>query len=178
MDAELLDRLRARDPQAQAALRRELFPRVLAVCRRLLLDATLAAEVAEDIWMDFVFEGAERLRAPEAVGAYLRVMTVRRCVRLREGLARQVEFDESCALDACAPEAGLEAGLDQRRLQARLAGCLRRLSDRARQIVRMRFFLDLTQEEIGRAFGVSKQYAGRVLQRSLDALRVCLEEAG
>jgi RNA polymerase sigma factor (sigma-70 family) len=186
MDAELFDRLRARDPQAQVELRRELLPRVLAVCRRLLPDPSLAAEAAEDIWMDFAFGGLDRLRAPEAVSAYLRVMTVRRCVRLRDGWARHEELGERACpaggpggeTSGAAVEEGLLMGLEQRRLRERLVRCLRRLSEKARRIVRMRFFLDLTQEQIGQSLGVSKQYAGRVIHRSLDALRACLEEAG
>jgi DNA-directed RNA polymerase specialized sigma subunit len=42
--------------------------------------------------------------------------------------------------------------------------------------MRLRFHHDLTQEEIGQRIGASKQYAGRVLAKGLEVLRLCMKE--
>jgi len=175
MDAALIERVRVRDPVAILELRRILFSKVTAVCVHLLRDAALAEEVAEDVWMDFVYQSIDRVERPEAVAAYLRVMAVRRCVRLRERRSRHEEFTDRGPAGAD-PEAAVVGALDWPARRRRLEACLKRLSARARQVLRLRFHLDQTQEAIGQSLGFSKQYAGRVLNRSLEALRACLEE--
>ena len=70
------------------------------------------------------------------------------------------------------------AGLDRERMKGRLQICLDRLSEKVGKIMRMRFHLQMTQAQIGQGLGVSKQYAGRVLNKGLAALRLCLEEEG
>jgi DNA-directed RNA polymerase specialized sigma subunit len=54
---------------------------------------------------------------------------------------------------------------------------LKLLSRRARRIVRMRYRNEMTQEAIGKALRVSKQYIGRLIAKSLEALRECMREA-
>ena len=170
----LLNGLRAREPRAQSAARQHLYPRVLAVCRKMLADPVLAEDTAEDIWMDFLFEHVGKVQHARALSAYLRMMTVRRCVRIRKGRARHTDLDE-VAESTGHPEDGLVSAVDDQRDQDRLQACLDRLDGRARKMLRLRFHLDQTQQTIGRALGVSKQYAGRVIARSLARLRKCLE---
>ena len=63
------------------------------------------------------------------------------------------------------------------RVEARvmLEPVLARLEGRDRQIVRMRFFEDLTQAQIGRALGVTQTQVSRLLTRILRGLRQELE---
>jgi RNA polymerase sigma factor (sigma-70 family) len=171
---ELLDGLKEGTTRARAIARQSLFPRVLAVCRRMLSDPILAEDTAEDIWMDFLFLHAARVQSARALPAYLRMMTVRRCIRIRQSRARLAELDENSASNGLA-EDHLVSAVDLMRDQVRLQACLEQLDGRARKILRLRFHLDLTQEAIGQALGVSKQYAGRVIARSLENLRQCLE---
>lgn len=175
MDAALIDRVRVRDPAAILELRQILFPRLAAVCTHVLKDPALAEEIAEDVWMDFVFDSIQRVEQPEAIGTYLRVMAVRRCVRVRERRMRHEELGERSRAGSD-PEGEVISALDWPDRRLSLEACLGLLSARARQILRLRFHLDQTQETIGESLGFSKQYAGRVLKRSLEALRVCLEE--
>jgi RNA polymerase sigma-B factor len=51
-----------------------------------------------------------------------------------------------------------------------LAGALRTLAERDRELLRMRFGEELTQAEIGRRIGVSQMQASRLLRRCLAAL--------
>jgi len=172
----MLEKLRARDHRAQQKLRKRLDPKILAVCRHMLQDQALAQETAEDIWMDFLYEHVDKVQKERALGAYLRMMTVRRCVRIRDWQNRHEEPGDQPPLVG-GSEADMAAALDERRQTARLEECLKRLSRRARRIVRMRYRNEMTQESIGKALRVSKQYIGRLIARSLEALRECMEEA-
>ncbi len=52
-----------------------------------------------------------------------------------------------------------------------LAPVVRRLSERDRRVLRLRFFEDLTQEEIGKDLGVTQMQVSRLLSRILTTLR-------
>ena len=52
-----------------------------------------------------------------------------------------------------------------------LAPVVRRLSERDRRVLHLRFFDDLTQEEIGKDLGVTQMQVSRLLSRILDTLR-------
>lgn len=52
-----------------------------------------------------------------------------------------------------------------------LAPALKRLSDRERDLIRMRFFEELTQTQIGERLGVSQMQVSRLLSRLLQRLR-------
>jgi RNA polymerase sigma factor (sigma-70 family) len=56
-------------------------------------------------------------------------------------------------------------------LRLTLAPALARLPDREQQILRMRFYGNLTQSEIARRIGVSQMHVSRLLARSLQLLR-------
>jgi RNA polymerase sigma-B factor len=61
-------------------------------------------------------------------------------------------------------------GIDLRR-------AVERLSERDRRLVRLRFVDDLTQQEVGRALGVSQMQVSRLLTRLLAELRFALDPA-
>ena len=66
-----------------------------------------------------------------------------------------------------APDAGLdaaEAAVTAQRLE-------RHLSERDRELLRLRFGEDLTQREIGARLGISQMHVSRLIRRSLEQLR-------
>jgi len=48
---------------------------------------------------------------------------------------------------------------------------MRVLSDREREVLRLRFAEDLTQSEIGERVGVSQMHVSRLIRRSIESLR-------
>ncbi|NUR08238.1 MAG: sigma-70 family RNA polymerase sigma factor [Nocardioidaceae bacterium] len=67
-------------------------------------------------------------------------------------------------------------GRDAAEARLMLAPAVRRLSERDRVILRMRFFDGCTQSEIGRAIGVTQMQVSRLLTRILDELRDQIDE--
>jgi RNA polymerase sigma-B factor len=67
---------------------------------------------------------------------------------------------------------------EQARAEARivLAPVVQRLAERDRRILRLRYFEDRTQREIGEDIGVTQMQVSRLLSRILDDLRDALEE--
>jgi RNA polymerase sigma-B factor len=55
---------------------------------------------------------------------------------------------------------------------------LRRLPDRERQVVALRFHEDLTQSEIGERIGISQMHVSRLLRRALADLSAMAAEDG
>ena len=107
--------------------------------------------------------------------------------RLAEPLA---DVEEALAAEGCFTPASLDRPLgsdstttrgdllgfdDQSRgpVEARLvlSPLVRRLSERDRKILRMRFFDDCTQQEIAQELGVTQTQVSRILKRILDDLR-------
>jgi RNA polymerase sigma-B factor len=51
------------------------------------------------------------------------------------------------------------------------------LSDRDREVLRLRFEVDLTQTEISERIGVSQMQISRIIRQSLGRLRLAIERA-
>jgi len=175
MNADLLERLKQRDPASQQELRLLVFHRVKALCRAILQDEVWAEDMAEDIWMDFLFDHVDRVQHAPAMGAYLRMTTVRRCVRMKSWRKRHDPIDELPDLQH--PERELAPDkLARQQDKQRLERCLERLKPQARTVFRLRYEEDLTQDQIASAVGVSKPYIWKVLDKGLKALKACLGE--
>jgi RNA polymerase sigma-B factor len=85
-------------------------------------------------------------------------------------LDRPVSDDEgSAALGDLLPSEDSEHDAAEARLM--LAPAVRRLSERDRLILHLRFFKGLTQEEIAREIGVTQMHVSRLLSRILQELR-------
>ena len=65
---------------------------------------------------------------------------------------------------------------DERALsRALLADAARLLDGRERRVLLLRYFLDLNQDEVGRAVGISQVHVSRVLQRAIVKMRAGLD---
>ncbi|WP_134741941.1 sigma-70 family RNA polymerase sigma factor [Nocardioides sp. 503] len=84
-------------------------------------------------------------------------------------LDQPVAADSSTSVGDLLPGADREAAASEARMT--LAPVVRRLSERDRRVLHLRFFDDLTQEEIGRDLGVTQMQVSRLLSRILGTLR-------
>jgi RNA polymerase sigma-B factor len=93
----------------------------------------------------------------------------RRARSLEEPMGDDVKLAD--ALGAQDPE------LDRAEMRAMLEGAFDVLSDRDRQVLRLRFVQDLTQAQIADRIGVSQMHVSRLIRQSLARLRLDLDRA-
>lgn len=119
-------------------------------------------------------EVADRLGTSE--GEYREAMAASGCFRptsLDRPVGRSPEASTSLG-DMFADPAQAHP-FDRAEARIMLEPLLARLEGRDRQIVRMRFFEDLTQPEIGRRLGITQAQVSKLLARILSGLRSELE---
>ncbi|HEY3451329.1 MAG TPA: sigma-70 family RNA polymerase sigma factor [Myxococcales bacterium] len=167
-----LDRLRAHDPAAQAALFREHRQGLQRLAACLLPPGADAEALVADLFIDFFQVYVHELRSAVAVPAYLRIMVVRRAQRLKARSARQGSLPVSEPADTQAPSPDDAAA--QRTYLRWLEECLSALTARARSVLRLQYGHGLTFAEAGAQLGVSKQAAGKMSLKSVQSLRECL----
>jgi RNA polymerase sigma-B factor len=90
---------------------------------------------------------------------------------------RMMSLDEPLAEGAGALESigGDDEGYELAEHRVLLRSGLDGLSEREREIVRLRYYEGLTQREIARAVGVSQMHVSRLIRRSIDAMRDTIE---
>jgi RNA polymerase sigma-B factor len=93
------------------------------------------------------------------------------------GARRTRSLDEPLGEESTLADAigGEDAELERAEMRAMLDGAFDVLSDRDREVLRLRFELDLTQSEIAEIVGVSQMQVSRLIRQSLARLRLDLE---
>jgi RNA polymerase sigma-B factor len=183
----LLKALDRFDPERQSTFAAFAVPTILGELRRYFRDSTWGLHVPRDL-KDRALEvgsaqeqlSGERGRAPTVseLAEYLELP----CEEVLEGLLAGQAY-VALALDApCREGEDLLTHLDtvgsedERyeliELDATLAAALGHLSSRQRTIIRLRFFEELSQVEIGRRVGISQMQVSRLLRRTLEQLRI------
>ena len=99
------------------------------------------------------------------------------------GCFQPTSLDQPAGADSTTAIVDLLADEDEHDAEAAearvaLAPVVRRLPERDQRILYLRFFEDLTQEEIGRDLGVTQMQVSRLLSRILGTLREDLAERG
>lgn len=193
LDEAELALLKARDPGAQARFFRAHIGRVEGLCARVLGAGADAQEIATDVLGDFLFQYVDGVESPRAVSTYLKLMATRRSLRWVKNRGRNDEVSDDGASGAVigladatgAQVAGgrgehaIDQAIDQaiwaQQMMPRLDGCLEHLTPKAREVLKLRFSTELTNESIGEIVGGSKQYIGRLIKESTEKLRKCLD---
>jgi RNA polymerase sigma-B factor len=105
------------------------------------------------------------LEAREALGA-----------RLSTSLSAPVHGTEGDELDLGSRLGTDDDGFQAAEHRATIGTLTKALTQREREIVRLRFEEDLTQSEIGQAVGLSQMHVSRVLRQAIDKLRAAARE--
>lgn len=178
-DAALVRRIAAAptggDVAAEAELYRRLAPRVRLYGLKHLRDGQAAADLVQQVLMLTL----ERLRAGKLRDAERLVSFVFGTCRmmvleLRRTGARREQLLERYAGDVPIADPALSPRLDQ----ARLVGCLERLSERERSVLVMTFYDDQPAREVADALGLSEGNVRVIRHRGLDRLRDCVTGGG
>lgn len=152
------------------------YRRLVRLAVLLVRDVETAEEVVQDAFV--AMHGRWRgLRDPDKGLAYLRQAVVNRArsVLRRRGVAeRYAAADRGSAVTA-------QPGADQHSLAAErrreVLDALRRLPDRQREVIVLRYYLDLSEAEIADTLGISRGAVKSHASRGAAALRTLLEEA-
>lgn len=195
---ELLDAARAGD----AAARNELLERHRDALRRMIgvrMDPALRTRIdASDIVQDVLIEAHRRLADfPQAADMpfplWLRLLAKDRLIdahRRHKGASRrsvdrecsgvQPNFDDKSAFDLVALAVDREltpaAAATHHELEARFQAAIETLDELDREIVLMRHFEQLTNQETARALELSEAAAGMRYLRAMRRLRTLLQE--
>ena len=100
------------------------------------------------------------------------------------GAYRAISFDAPRAVDddnagsaTLTESIGVEeSGFERAEDRATLSSLLGSVSEREREVLRMRFEDDMTQAEIGAIIGVSQMQVSRLIRKALTQLRACADE--
>jgi RNA polymerase sigma-70 factor (sigma-E family) len=161
--------------QAEAeveALFRSEYRSLVRLASLLLGDREASEEVVQDAFVKLQL-GWGRIREPERAPAWLRSAVLNGArSRLRRRAVRRRGLEPVPA--GAAPSAEAWA-LDADR-HDRVVAALRRLPDRQREALALRFYLDLSEAETATAMGVSAGSVKTHVHRGLAALHDVLEE--
>ncbi len=172
---ELIVRARTGDTQAWGDLYREYAPAIFRFCRR----AMPTREDAEDATMEIFMKLRDRLGQYDqsrSFTAWLYKVAANHCWdMLRRRKVRQgKETEDVTELPLEAPEPNQLEKLIEERTSEEVRRALDKLGLRARMALVMRYYSDMSYDEIADALGVRRAFVGVVLLRARHELRQAL----
>ena len=177
-ESELLSRLRAGDEDAYAAIFRDQYPGLVITATRLLVERSLAEEIAQDVMLE-LWRRRESLMLTGPLRAYLQQATRNRSLnRLRQ--ARTAQRGEVYVRGPSESESS-DAHTISSELHAAATAAIAALSEPQREVFTMNREQGLTYNEIADILGISVKSVearmGRALKQLRDALADWLPES-
>ena len=176
---ERVARAHAGDADAWGELYRQYAPAIFRFCRR----AMPTREDAEDATMDIFLKVKQKLSQYDAsrpFGAWLSTVAANHCWDLlrRRRVRQDLETGEVEEMPLQHPDPGqLERLIDERTGQ-QVRRALDKLPARSRMALVLRYYADMSYDEIAEALGVRRAFVGVVLLRARHQLRDALGARG
>jgi RNA polymerase sigma-70 factor (sigma-E family) len=139
-------------------------------------DVATAEDVAQDAFVAFQRRRGT-VRSPDAELAYLRTCVINgaRSVLRRRAVARRHLVSVSDHARTTQSEAAAEVLASSE--DSELLSAIRTLPRRQREVLVLRYWLDLAHAEVARLLGVSESTAKSTASRALDALETLMKES-
>lgn len=174
---ELIARARAGDTQAWGDLYREFAPAIFRFCRR----AMPTREDAEDATMEIFMKLRDKLSQYDetrSFTAWLYKVAANHCWDMlrRRKVRHEKDTDDIEDMQLEAPEPNQLEKLIEERTSEEVRKALDKLGVRARMALVMRYYSDMSYDEIADALGVRRAFVGVVLLRARHELRQSLGE--
>lgn len=174
---ELIARARAGDSQAWGELYQQFAPAIFRFCRR----AMPTREDAEDSTMEIFMKLRDKLSQYDqsrSFTAWLYKVSANHCWdMLRRRKARhEKDTDDIADMPLECPEPNQLEKLIEERTSEEVRKALDKLAGRARMALVMRYYSDMSYDEIADALGVRRAFVGVVLLRARHELRQALGE--
>jgi RNA polymerase sigma-70 factor, ECF subfamily len=174
---ELIVRARTGDTQAWGDLYREFAPAIFRFCRR----AMPTKEDAEDATMEIFMKLRDKLEQYDqtrSFTAWLYRVSANHCWDMlrRRKLRQDKETEDVTEMPLECPEPNQLEKLIEERTSEEVRKALSKLGARARMALAMRYYSDMSYDEIADALGVRRAFVGVVLLRARHELRQALGE--
>jgi len=174
---ELIVRARTGDTQAWGDLYREYAPAIFRFCRR----AMPTREDAEDATMEIFMKLRDKLAQYDqsrSFKAWLYKVAANHCWDMlrRRRVRQDKETEDVTEIPLEAPEPNQLEKLIEERTSEEVRRALDKLGLRARMALVMRYYSDMSYDEIADALGVRRAFVGVVLLRARHELRQALGE--
>jgi RNA polymerase sigma factor (sigma-70 family) len=172
---ELIVRARTGDTQAWGDLYREFAPAIFRFCRR----AMPTKEDAEDATMEIFMKLRDKLEQYDqtrSFTAWLYKVAANHCWDMlrRRKLRQDKETEDVTEIPLECPEPNQLEKLIEERTSEEVRKALDKLGVRARMALVMRYYSDMSYDEIADALGVRRAFVGVVLLRARHELRQAL----
>ena len=174
---DLIAQARAGDTQAWGDLYREYAPAIFRFCRR----AMPTREDAEDATMEIFMKLRDKLAQYDqsrSFTAWLYKVAANHCWDMlrRRRVRQDKETEDVTEIPLEAPEPNQLEKLIEERTSEEVRRALDKLGLRARMALVMRYYSDMSYDEIADALGVRRAFVGVVLLRARHELRQALGE--
>ena len=176
---QVLSQARDGDPDAWGRLYREYAPAMFRFCRRVLPAREDAEDATTEIFMK-VRQKLNQFDASRPFTAWLYKIASNHCwdVLRRRRIRQDLETGDLETLPLEHPDPGqLERLLSESTSKQVRAG-LNKMPPRARMALVMRYYSDMSYDEIAEAIGVRRAFVGVLLLRARHQLREILTESG
>ena len=180
IDADVLSRAQAGEPDAQANLYLAFSSATYALIRRVMPRAAVADDLFQDTFVE-VLQSLPSFRGEAPLGAWIRRIAVSKCLMyLRSPWHRSLLWLDQLASDNGDATLPSEAATVQDQanpaLQQDLEVALAKLPARARAVVWLHDVEGFTHDEIARQFGMTVSFSKSQLMRAHLRLRELLQE--
>jgi RNA polymerase sigma-70 factor (ECF subfamily) len=167
---------KAGNAEAWGELYREYAPAIFRFCRR----AMPTREDAEDATMDIFVKVRQKLSqydATRAFSAWLYAVAANHCWDLlrRRKLRQDLETGEVENMPLEHPDPGQLEQLVQQRTSQEIRRAMDKLPSRSRMALVLRYYSDMSYDDIASTLGVRRTFVGVVLLRARHQLREILE---
>ena len=174
---EVITRARAGDAEAWGELYREYAPAIFRFCRR----ALPTREDAEDATMEIFMKLKNKLSqydTTRSFSAWLYKVAANHCwdILRRRKIRQDKETGDVEDMPLEHPEPSQLEKLIEQRSSEEVRKALEKLGGRARMALVMRYYSDMSYDEIADALGVRRPFVGVVLLRARHELRLALGE--
>jgi RNA polymerase sigma-70 factor, ECF subfamily len=173
---EAIARARAGDADAWGQLYRDYAPAIFRFCRR----AMPTREDAEDATMEIFMKLKAKLSqydATRSFSAWLYKVAANHCwdILRRRKIRQDKETEDVENVPLEHPEPSQLERLIEQRSSEEVRKALEKMGTRARMALVMRYYSDMSYDEIADALGVRRAFVGVVLLRARHELRQALE---
>src|SRR5262249_39603374 len=176
---EAVARARAGDTEAWGELYRDYAPAIFRFCRR----ALPTREDAEDATMEIFMKLREKLSQfdeTRSFSAWLYRVAANHCwdILRRRKIRQDKETEDVETVPLEHPDPSQLDKLIEQRSSEEVRAALQKLGARARMALVLRYYSDMSYDEIADELGVRRAFVGVVLLRARHELRQALEGSG